>query len=170
EGAGREHGGRLRRDARPDRRAARAAEERGERGRERNRGERLEGGALRALAPRDGGAVVAGAQVRAQRAALAAGQAPVELLRDRELRLVAGQGALELLAQRPSGSEEERLDGAGRDAEDLRDVGVRATFELAHHEGGALVEGEVAEGPADVLRARGLVVDDPVGDVVVEGG
>src|SRR5207247_5822431 len=94
--------------------------------------------------------------------------APVELPRDGELRLVTGQRALELLAQRPSRPEEERLDRARRDAEDLGDVGIRATLELAHDESGALVERKLAEGVADVLRVRGLVVDDPVGYVLVE--
>src|SRR5205085_3939648 len=100
ERAGRDDSGRLRRNAGPDRGAASAAEERGERGRERDCAERLEGRPLRALPPRAGGAVGTGAQVGTEGAALAARQAPVELLRDRELRLVASQAALELLPER----------------------------------------------------------------------
>jgi hypothetical protein len=72
ERAGRDDRGRLHRHARPHRGPASAAEERGERGRKRDGAERLERRPLRALPPRNGGAVGAGAQVGAQRAALAA--------------------------------------------------------------------------------------------------
>ena len=78
--------------------------------------------------------------------------------RERELRLVAGEAALELLAERAAGAEDQGLDGADRDVEDLGDLGVGAAFELAHDERGALVEGEEAEGAADLVGGRDVGV------------
>ena len=77
--------------------------------------------------------------------------------------------ALELLAQRTARAEDQRLDGARRQVEDLGDLRVRASLELPHHQRGALVEGEVAERAPDVLAARCVVVRDRVADVVLEG-
>src|ERR1041385_9103407 len=124
--------------------AARAAAEEGaERGRERNRGERFDRAALGPLAAGDPGAFLALAEVGAEGAALLALEPPVELARDRELGLVAGDSLLELLAQGATCPEDQRFDGAHREAEDLGDLLIGAPLELAHHERGPLVEGEM---------------------------
>src|SRR4051812_9968446 len=75
--------------------SASAAEERSKRCRQRNRAERLERRAGSALSARERRALRALAQVRAQLALLAAREAAVELLRDRELRLAARQRAFQ---------------------------------------------------------------------------
>src|SRR5690349_16650759 len=148
---------------------AAAAEERAERARNRNQGQRLDRAALRALTARERCTLGTLAQMRPQLPALLPRQAPVELPRDRELGLAAGQRALELFAQRAPGPEDQRLDRARRDVEDLGDLGIRPALQLAHDERRALVEGEVPEGAPDVLRARRLVVEERVGDVVLKG-
>jgi hypothetical protein len=88
-------------------------------------------GALGPLAPRQGGALGAFAQVGAELGLLRARQRLVELLRDGELGLGARQRALELLAQRAPRAEDECLDRARREPEDLADLGVRASLDLA---------------------------------------
>src|SRR5262249_52176233 len=138
-----------------------------ERLRQRDRAERLQRSALGALAAGEAGTVVALPQVRAQGALLLAREPLVELLRDGELGLVAGDPFLELLAQRAARAEDERLHRADRDAEDLGDLLVAAPLELAHHERGALVEGEVAERAADVLGADRVLVDDGLGELLL---
>ena len=85
---------------------------------------------------------------------------PSSWLRDGELGLVAGDPFLELLAERAPGAEDQGLDGAHGELEDLGDLLVAAPLELAHDEGGSLVEGEVAERAADVLGGEGVVLDD----------
>src|SRR6185437_7112404 len=98
--------------------------------------------------------------MRAQLAALLPRQAAVELTRDRELRFAAGDRSFELFAQRTACTEDERLDCARRDLEDLGDLSVRAPLELAHHECRPLVEGEMTERASDVVaRRRGVVPD-----------
>src|SRR5437773_4756164 len=96
--------------------------------------------------------------MRAQCSLVVAPEASVELLRDRQLGLTARQGCLQLLAQRASRPEDERLHRARREIEDLADLGVRTSFELAHAERGALIEREVPERATDVLAARRVVV------------
>ena len=91
---------RLDRDTSAERGGPTPAEEPGERRGQRDRGQSLERATLGALAAGKGGALVALAQVCAQRAFLLARQPSVELARDRELRLVTGDPFLELLAQR----------------------------------------------------------------------
>jgi hypothetical protein len=81
---------------------------------------------------------------------------------------VAGDPFLELLTQGAARAEDQRFDGAHREAEDLGDLLVRAALELAHDERGALVEGEVTEGAADVLRADRVVFDDRLGELLVQ--
>src|SRR6266516_5857963 len=100
--------------------------------------------------------------------ALAARQASVELARDRELSVVAGDSLLELLAERASSAEDQRLDRAHGEAEDLGDLLIGAALELAHHERGPLVEGEVAERAADVLRADRVFFDVRLGELLVQ--
>ena len=70
----------------------------------------------------------------------------------------AGEAALELLAESAAGAEHQGLDRGDRDVEHVGDLGVGAAFELAHDEGGALVEGEEAEGAADLGRGRDVGV------------
>jgi hypothetical protein len=132
--------------------------------------ERLEGRPLGALAPGDGRARGALPQVGPELRALGPGDRLVQLLRDEELGLGTRDGALELLAQRAPRAENERLDRAPGEPEHLGDLRVRAPFDLAQDDGRPLVEREVSERPADVLRRRPVVVGggDLVGDVVVE--
>ena len=59
-------------------------------------------------------------------AALLAAEPPVGCPRDGELGVRAGQLVLELLGERAARPEEEGLERSRRDAEDLRDLGVRA--------------------------------------------
>src|SRR5690349_22158476 len=106
--------------------------------------------------------------MRAQLPALLTREAAVELTRDREHRLATRQRALQLLPQRAARAKDQRLDGARRQVEDLGDLGVRTALELAHDQRSSLVEAEMAERAADVFAARHVVVDERVGDVVVE--
>ena len=106
--------------------------------------------------------------MRAKLAPLRSRQPAVELARDRKLRFAARQRPLELFAQSAACTEDERLDGACGDVEDLGDLRVRTSLELAHDERGALVEREMAECPADVVAGGQVVVDDRVRDVVLE--
>src|SRR5262245_36288765 len=160
-------GGRLQREAGPDGRSA-PSEERAQRARYRYERERLERTALCALPPCERRALGTFAQVSAQLSALLTRQPAVELKRDRELCLTARQRAFELLAQRAASAEDQCLDGTGGDLEDLRDLRVRSPLELAHDKRRPLVEGEVAERAPDVLAGRQIVVDERVGDVVLE--
>ena len=61
-------------------------------------------------------------------------QASVERARDGLLRLLAGDDLLQLLGQRTSRTEEQRLERGRRDFHDARDLGVRASLELAEDE------------------------------------
>src|SRR5207248_3792414 len=122
----------------------------------------------RALAAGEVGAFLALSEVGPESSALAARQAPVELARDRELGVVAGDSLLELLAERAAGAEDQRLDCAHGEAEDLGDLLVGAALELAHHERGALVEGEVAKRAADVLGADRVLFDVRLGELLVQ--
>src|SRR5215510_9792897 len=74
------------------------------------------------------------------------------------LGLVTGQAPLELLTESAPGAEHQGLDRGDRDVEHLGDLGVRTALELAHDEGGALVEGEEAEGAADLGGGRDVVL------------
>jgi len=133
-----------------------------------HRSEGPEGGPLAALPAGERGARRALAQVRAELRALGPGEGLVQLLRDRQLGLRAREGALELFAQGAPRPEDERLDGAHGETEHLGDLRVRPAFDLPEDDGRTLVEGEMAERPADVVRRRPVVVDELVGDVVVE--
>ena len=93
----------------------------------------------------------------AQLPPLTARELAVDLLREEELGLGAGEVALELLAQRAPRAEEHGLDGGDGRAHDLGDLGVAPSFELAHHQRRALVEGELAERALDVLGRVALV-------------
>ena len=81
---------------------------------------------------------------------------------------MAGDPFLELLAQGAARAEDQGLDRAHGDVEDLGDLVVAAALELAHHERGALVEGEVAERSADVLGGERVFLDDGLGELVLE--
>ena len=138
--------------------AAPRAEEGAERGRKRNRAEALERCALGALTALEDGAFLAFAQVSAQGAAFRAREALLIAARERERCLAAREAAFELFSQSPARAEDQGLDGADRDIEDLGDLGVRASLELAHDERCALVEAEEPEGAADLARARHIAV------------
>ncbi|HEY2072287.1 MAG TPA: hypothetical protein VGG88_01795, partial [Gaiellaceae bacterium] len=154
EGTGRDHdGGRLRREPEAPREGSAEGPQRGP---------------LGSLAPRERRAFGALAQMGAQLRLLGARERPVELLRDRELGIGAGQRAFELLAQCAACAEDECLDRARREAEHVGDLRVRASLDLAEDDCGALVERQVTERAPDVLRRGAVVVDELVGDVVVE--
>ena len=93
----------------------------------------------------------------AQLPALRAREHAIGLLRERKLGLRARQLALELLAERPAPAEDQRLDRAHRQPHDLRDLGVGAALELAHHERGPLVERELAERALDVVGREAVL-------------
>ena len=61
---------------------------------------------------------------------------------------------LELLPQRAARAEEQRLERGDADAEHVGDLGVRAAFELAHDERGALVRRQLRERAPQVLGRR----------------
>ena len=131
--------------------------------------ERPERRPLGALAPGDGRARRALPQVGSKPRALRSRNRLVQLLRDVELRLGARDRAFQLLPQRAPSAEDERLDRARAQAEHFGDLRVRAPFDLTQHDRGALVEGEMAECAADVLRRRAVVGGgDLVRHVVVE--
>ena len=90
-------------------------------------------------------------------AALGGGEAALDQLRERELGLLAGEPAFELLAERAAARGRAGSRRRRRTVEDLADLGVRAAFELAHDERGALVEAEEAE-RADLFRGRDVLV------------
>src|SRR5439155_12381824 len=85
-----------------------------------------------------------------------------------ELGLVAGDPLLELPAEGAAGAEDQRLDRADRDAEDLGDLLVGAALELAHDECGSLAEGDVAQRATDVLGADAVLVDHGLGELLVQ--
>jgi len=64
-----------------------------------------------------------------------------------------------LHAEPAARAEEERLDRADGQAEHAGDLLVAAPLELAHHQGGALIEGEVGERGQHVVEFRSLVVE-----------
>src|SRR5439155_3372680 len=80
----------------------------------------------------------------------------------------AGDPFLELLAEGATSAEDQRLDRAHGEAEDLGDLLVGAALELAHDERGALVEGEVAERTPDVLGGDRVLFDDRLGQLFVQ--
>ena len=167
EQAERRHGRGLRRDGGADR-GSTAAEERRQRRGERHGRETSERRPLRTLAPCKRLALRAGAQMRAQRSPLRPRQPAVELLRERKLGFAAGQRSLELLAQRTARAKDQRLDCADRESEDVGDLGIRPSLELPHDERGALVECQLPERAADVVRARPVVLGNEHRDTVFE--
>src|SRR5581483_11016189 len=68
--------------------------------------------------------------MRAELGPLPAGQLPVELSRDRSLRLGAAERPLELLAERAAGPEDQRLDRRLGEAEQLGDLPVGTALQL----------------------------------------
>ena len=136
-----------------------SAEERaGEGGRERDAAEVPEGGALGALAALERCAVLALAEVGAEGASLGARELVLLEARQGHLGLLARETAFELLAKGAASAEDQGLDGADRGVENLGDLRVGASFELAHDECGALVESEEAERAADLGAGRDVGV------------
>ena len=85
-----------------------------------------------------------------QPARVAARQAAVEAARQAGLGLGARELPLERLGERPAGAEDERLERALGHVHDLRDLGVRATLELAHDESRALAGRQMLKRAQDV--------------------
>jgi hypothetical protein len=135
-----------------------AADERGERRGKRNRSEAVERGALRALTALQRRARPALAQMCSERAAFRARELAALQEIQGLLGLLTRQAALELLAEGAPGAKHQSLDRGERDVEHLGDLCVRTSFELAHDKGGALVEGEEAEGVADLGCGRDVGV------------
>ena len=135
--------------------ACSAAEERGERSGKRDRAQMIQRGPLCALTALEGRAVLAFAEVRPQRSAIRTRELALLEAGERVFRFVAGESALELLAKSSAGAEHQGLDCGDRDVEYVGGCSaLRTAFELAHDEGGALVEGEEAQGAADLVRGR----------------
>ena len=82
--------------------------------------------------------------------------------------LRACQLVLELFGERAAGTEEQRLERGRRYAEDLGDLGVRATLELPQDDGLTLLRGNLRECGEELADARAFVVRLRSGDAVVE--
>ena len=98
---------------------------------------------------------------------LLAREPPVELLRHRELRALARDEVLELLREGAARAEEERLERRGREAEELGDLVVRPSLELAQHERLALRRRDPLEGAHELVELD-VVVGRRVRDVLDE--
>src|SRR6185312_254206 len=79
-------------------------------------------------------AVLALGEMVVEPAPLLPPESTVELLRQRELRALARDEVLELLGERPTRSEEQRLERSRRESEQPGDLVVRAALELPHDE------------------------------------
>ena len=124
--------------------------------------------AMALLEARELRAVGALGEVVAEPAALLAAKAPVDGLRDGELGLGARELLLELLGERAARAEEQGLERACRDAEDLRDLGVRTALELAQDDRLALLGRDLRERGEELADARAVLVRLAAGDPVVE--
>ena len=113
-------------------------------------------------------ALLALANVGSQRASLVARQRAVELPRDRPLSLRAGQAPLELLAHTPPSAKQERLDRRGRYGEDAGDLGDWPPFELAHHERGALLSGNLPKRADQIIDPHAWLVADEIHGIGLE--
>src|SRR5262249_15476887 len=122
--------------------------------RQRHEREGLQRALLRTLALRQAVALLAGAEMRAERAPPLGIEASVELTVDREGGLLTAQLLLELLAERAPGAEEKSLERRDAHSEDACDLVVRASLELAHHERGALVRRQLRERAPQLLGGR----------------
>ena len=111
------------------------------------------------LKPREARAVRAFREVVPQSPPLLAAETTVDRLRDRELRLGARQLVLELLGERAARSEQERLERGRRHAENARDLGVRAAFELAENDGLALLRRDLRQCRQKLADGRAVVFD-----------
>src|SRR5438132_697420 len=149
-------------------RGSATAEQRGQRRGKGHRRQTLEDRPLCPLTACKRRAFLARADVRPQSTLFRSRQSSIQLFRECELRLVARQRSIELLAQRTPRTEDQRLDGADGDPDDLRDLGIRASFELTHDERGTLIERELAECAPDVGGARSLLLGNERTDAVVE--
>ena len=114
-------------------------------------------------------AVGALGEVVAQPPPLLATQAPVGGAGDRELGVGAGELVLELLGQGAARAKEECLESGGRRPEDLGDLGVRPTLELAEHDRLPLLGRDLRERGEKLAHGRVLVVvRRGVRDAIVE--
>ena len=96
--------------------------------------------------------------------ALLARQPAVALARERELRALAGDEILELLRERAARAEQQRLERRGRETQQLGDLLVRASLQLAHHERLALARRDPLQRAHQLVEldvvVAGLVVRD----------
>jgi hypothetical protein len=92
------------------------------------------------LAAREAGAFGALAQVTFEELPPGACESPVEVARDRLLGFAARERSFELLTEGTPCFEDEQLDCRRPEFEDVCDLRVGASFELAHDEGSSLVE------------------------------
>ena len=120
------------------------------------------------LEPRELRAVRALGEMVAESPPLLPAEPVVDRARDRELCLGAGELVLELFGERAARAEEQRFERGRRHAEDLGDLGVRATLELAKHDGLTLLRGNLRERGEELADARAVVVRLRSGDAVVE--
>ena len=90
--------------------------------------------------------------------ALLAAEPSVDRLRDGELRLGARELVRELFRERTPGPEEQRLERTRCHAEDLRDLGVRATLELTEDDRLTLLRGDLRKRCEQLADARAIVV------------
>src|SRR5262249_41204989 len=110
---------------------------------------------LEGLEARTGGT---GADVLLQTLAFLSREPPVEEQRHVLLRAGARDEVVELFGQRAPCAGEERLGCAGGDPEDLRVLGVRPAFDLAHHDRLALRHRDAPEGSHQLGDGRSVAV------------
>src|SRR5262249_48259710 len=108
------------------------------------------------LEPRELGAVGTFAHVLLQAALLLASEPSVRGARDRQLCLGARQLVRELVGERASSAKEECLEGAGGDTENVCDLLVGASFELAEDDRLALLRGNLRERSQELADRRSL--------------
>ncbi len=148
-------------------RAVEALEER-ERQRDRDEHEPAQRAAMPLLEARELRAVGALGEVVAHASALLASEPTVDRLRDGELRLGARELVRELFRERTPRAEEQRLERSRRHAEDLGDLGVRATLELAQDDRLTLLRRDLRKRGEQLADARAVVVRFLAGDALVE--
>ena len=105
-------------------------------------------------------ALVARAQVRAERPALVVRQPPFELPCDRGRRIVTRELLSELLPKRSARTEQQGLERRHRDLHRRRHVRVRPSLQLAHHERRPLRRWKLLDRATQLLSRRCAVVLD----------
>ena len=98
------------------------------------------------------------ARCSSSRPALLAGEAPVDALREGQLRVLTRDDVLELVRERSARAEQQRLERGRREPHDRRDLAVRAPLELAHHDRLALRLRDALERAYELLELECLLV------------